>query len=201
MPWFVFGTIAVLSSVALPFQSPTTDSLRHGEGASLAPSDTTIGSWQYVERVDAMTDEVLRFAQTRNAEGFELRIFRVESGKVHGLFRVPNASADILSSERWPMYRVDQHEAVDLERSRSIAGLLDEPPVIHEPKWIQFLIWHGSDSYPDSGTLSRLMHGERLVVRYHLFTGGYKETVFSLAGAHDVIVRALELSPPDTLKR
>lgn len=156
-----------------------------------------IADWEYVERHDAMTDELLRRARTRNSAGFELRIFRVTSGAIHALFRVPDSSTEVLDATRYPMYRIDQHDATDLERFRLVAELLDEPPVFAEPKWVQFLLWHGSDPYPESGTLHNLIHGQRILFRYYLFTGGYKETAFSLDGSHEAVVRALELIPPD----
>ena len=160
------------------------------------PAPVVLANWEFVERRDAMTDELVREARTRNLAGFELRVFRMASGKVYALFRLPDASTDVLSATRYPMYRIDQHKPQDLENDRVLARVLNERPIFEEPKWVQFLVWHGSDPYPTSGTLFDLMHGQRIVFRYYLFTGGYKETEFSLDGAHDAVVRALGLIPP-----
>ena len=74
-----------------------------------------------------------------------------------------------------------------------------------EPKWVNFNV-HARVS-PEgeiltidradadmTGMLARLFTGQKLIVRYHLASGGSKDTIFQLGGDPDALLAALDLS-------
>lgn len=129
---------------------------------------------------------------TRNAQGFELSFYRISpAGAVWANFSLPPDSVDVLGSQSL-MYRIDQLKPVepDAGRNSRIPGLSDM--VKREPKWVNFLVWHGKDQ-PLTGTLRDFMEGKSVIFRYYLATGGSKETAFDLRGGKDAIAQAVEV--------
>ena len=55
-------------------------------------------------------------------------------------------------------------------------------------------IWHGKENEGIADNLVQLMEGERVVFRYYLSTGGYKDTSFTLKGASSVIAEAIGIN-------
>lgn len=145
--------------------------------------------WEVKTKTDSMTDEVRRSAVTRNAQGFELSFYRISpDGAVWANFSLPD-NFDVLGTQS-PMYRIDQLKPVDLNvgRNSKIAGLPEM--VRREPKWINFLVWHGKGQLL-TGTLRDFMDGKSVTFRYYLATGGSKETTFDLRGGKEAIAQAV----------
>jgi hypothetical protein len=149
-------------------------------------------TWTVETKTDSMTDQIRRSATVKNEQGFRLSIYRVESGAVWALFALPEAGSDVLGS-RLPMLRIDKKQPQNLDDSRQVEGLAGFSFAKSEPKWVNFLLWHGKGE-PNTGTLRDLMDGQVVVFRYWLFTGGYKETSFALATAKEAIATALGVS-------
>jgi hypothetical protein len=94
------------------------------------------------------------------------------------------------------MFRIDKNEPHDVmleKRLQEMGGGLQA--FAWEPKWVNFLVWHGIEAQGRSKVLNELMQGTSVVFRYYLFTGGYKETTFSLADAGPAIADALGIPP------
>ncbi|SDP82511.1 hypothetical protein SAMN04488595_1326 [Ralstonia sp. 25mfcol4.1] len=146
--------------------------------------------WEIKSKTDSMTDEVRQSAVTRNAQGFELSFYRITpGGQVWANFSLPTDNLEVLGT-RAPMYRIDQLKPVDLDANRTLAirGISDM--VSREPKWINFLVWHGKGQ-PLTGTLRDFMEGRKVTFRFYLATGGSKETTFDLGGAKEAIAQAI----------
>lgn len=155
---------------------------------ALAVSQVARAEWRVETRTDSMTDEVESTVATRNVTGHSLSFYRL--GKAIWMnFRLSDGSSDILGS-RAPMYRIDRNKPRDLEVDRQlqrvIAGTVDI--YAQEPKWINAVVWAG-EGIPGS-SIREILDGSELVVRYHLFTGGYKETAFSLNGLKEAMSTA-----------
>ena len=45
-----------------------------------------------------------------------------------------------------------------------------------KPKWVNFLIWHGKEDEGIANDFVQLMEGQKVVFRYYLSIGGYKDT-------------------------
>lgn len=152
--------------------------------------------WIVDERVDAMTDARKKSAMTFNDDGHGLAIYRLSDGSVWMNFVLDPKSLELLG-DRLPLFRIDKNKPVNIETMRGLQQLsrkLKQPKIYYkaEPRWVNFRIYHG-EGPPSSGTLHQLMTGEQVVFRYYLFTGGHKETQFSLSGAKRAIDATLAL--------
>lgn len=150
------------------------------------------GEWRIETRTDSMTDEVRTTVATRNEAGHSLSFYRLEKA-IWMTFRLSDASTDVLGDPA-PMYRVDKHQPVDTNITKQAQGRLGSviPTLfVQEPKWINYRIWHGEGLIGEG--LRRILAGQTMVVRYHLFTGGYKETSFSLVGLSAAMKTAFDI--------
>jgi len=159
-----------------------------------------VDQWTVEKRVDSMTDKEIRTAQVTNAEGFTFKIYRVEDGKVWATFRLPEGG-DVLGSEL-PMYRIDKHEAVQLRlvppgTPPEVLAILGKT-IDAQPRWVNFLLWHGEGKTAVAGTLREILDGTSMVFRYNLIGGGYRDTSLSLVGAKPVIAEALQIDSDPT---
>lgn len=148
--------------------------------------------WQLRISTDAMTDKEHRVAVTGNAQGHTLSLYRIDSGEVWMNFAISDRSMDLISGEKLLDYRIDKEEPVRLRDAQSLRHL-GVVMVEWEPKWVNFLIWHGKESEGRRG-ITQLLEGTTFTVRYYLATGGYKDTRFSLKGAGPVIADAIGIS-------
>lgn len=156
--------------------------------AIVAPG-VAFAAWHVEERTNAMTDARVSYAVVTNKDGHELKVTRWDDGRVWATFRLADRSLDVLG-ERSPMVRVDKLEPQDLDSFRTSSVPLLAAMIQSEPKWVSWVIFHGNGP-ANNGALRDLMNGHRVVIRYYLFTGGYKETDFTLAGAKVAIAKAV----------
>lgn len=152
-------------------------------------------SWEVEIKTDSMTDEEKKTAKVINEEGHSIAVYRLPNGTVWVNFSLSSRSLNQLSPQKPPVFRIDKNKPHDIANEKQTQEMrLGIEAFAWEPKWINFLIWHGKESEGRSHNLRQLMQGETIVFRYHLFTGGYKETSFSLEGAGPAIADALGIS-------
>ena len=164
-----------------------------------------IADWKYEERIDAMTDKTNRTAIVNNDKGYEFSVYR-PSGQtaVWGLFSLSDVMPGQIDWNNPPMYRVDKNDPVELETMKHLQELtarLGLPIQAYEwePGWVNFRMWdgeHAGDRDPTKSVnlITELMEGNKVIFRYYLSTGGYKETTFTLNGAATAIAKALGVS-------
>lgn len=145
--------------------------------------------WIVETKLDSMTDKLQKSATARNVAGFALSFYRRDAGEVWALFALPDGNFEVLGSQL-PMYRIDALPPVDIESSKRVDKLIGRRSFSAEPKWVNFSVWHGQGE-PLTGTLRNFMDGSRVVFRYYLLGGGYKETSFDLQGAKAAIAEAV----------
>jgi hypothetical protein len=93
------------------------------------------------------------------------------------------------------MYRIDKNSPNDLAREKRVQEMgVGIQAYAWEPKWVNFLIWHGKESEGRGETLNQLMQGKFIVFKYFLFTGGNKDATFTLEGAGPAIADVLGIS-------
>ena len=143
-----------------------------------------------------MTDLQRRVASTKSALGHSLSVYSLPDGTAWVNFALPATNTEVLSSWKWPIYRVDKYKARNLDDERRLAAMVPgmQKRVMMEPKWINFMIWDGDKSKGRSAALQELSNGSTLIVRYFLFTGGYSEATFDLSGADKAIADALAIT-------
>ena len=157
--------------------------------------------WRMLTEIDSMTDKIKRSATTVNADGHTLSVYRGPADATWVLFSLGKTSFDTLAPRRAPMFRVDGNEPHDLDSDRQLTERgLGLKLYAWEPRWINFSIWHGKEAEGRSVKLRELMTGQKVIFRYTLSTGGYKETTFSLAGASPTIAEALGISAVESLE-
>jgi hypothetical protein len=152
--------------------------------------------WGTEERIDAMTDEVKKTAIVKNELGHTFSVYRISpGGEVWGNFALSDGRFDQVDWEKPPIYRVDKEEPTNLERMKKMQEMgLGIHAYEWEPKWVNFLIWHGKADEGVANDLVQLMEGQKVVFRYYLSTGGYKDTTFTLKGAASAISHAIGIS-------
>jgi hypothetical protein len=152
--------------------------------------------WQVSREVDSMTDKKIVIANVKNDSGYTLSIYRDDkSGNVFANFKLPEGSLEQISPDKALIYRIDKHEALDLQYLKGLQAIIGGNSYEWQPKWVNFL-FATSDSKDRS--IIQLFQGSNLLVRYYLPSGGYEETSFSLAGARDAITEAVG---PDVIKK
>tara|TARA_Y100000031_G_scaffold144424_1_gene175857 strand:+ start:151 stop:702 length:552 start_codon:yes stop_codon:yes gene_type:complete len=154
--------------------------------------------WVINKEVDSMTDKKTTSAVLSNDEGYELKLYTLASGEFFCTFALPTNSLDVLSHSQAPMYRVDKNIQQDLnDLAKMHDKLIEHGAYLYsqEPKWCNFILSAVEKKNRDtiSGwVLEEFAKGEKIVFRYWLFTGGYKETSFSISGADKAILEVLK---------
>lgn len=160
---------------------------------------TADGQERWVRRVDvdAITDDSVRSVSTRSADGYEFAVYRIGRGAVWARFRIPDSVPRVLASDPAPVYRIDNRPPQDLATDVRLQRLVGKPMIALEPKWVNFVLWHGQGQEV-GGTLQWLAEGKRLLIRYYIFTGGSKDVSFSLEGFAQELGWLLQLAPAGT---
>ena len=155
-----------------------------------------IAAWEVKEKIDSMTDEVMKSAYVVNEQGHSFTIYRiVKDGSVWGNFALSEKIFDQVDFRKPPIYRVDKNEPIDLSSKKEMQDLgLGIQAYEWTPKWVNFKMWHGKYDEGISYSLKSIMIGKNIVFRYFLGTGGYKETSFSLEGAKESITSTLGIT-------
>lgn len=154
----------------------------------------SFGQWSVASSIDAMSDEKKLSAITKNEAGYRIQIYRIKNnGPVWMNFEIPSSSSDMFAPSMPIMYRIDKNKpyTVDLTNSLERVGLINSE---WNPKWINFLVWHGDEKSGSSPILSELMRGSKLALRYNIVTGGFRDVEFNLAGGEAAIKNALNVS-------
>jgi hypothetical protein len=155
-------------------------------------------AWRVVHRIDSMTDRDIAQAMVTNQEGVSLAVYRhATPAAVWVTFRLPDGNADVLDHDKLIMLRIDKTAPIDVSGLRNWQRDFQVIAVESEPKWVQFsAAMADTVSYADRvpRLVRRLQSGSQVVVRYYLFTGGYQETTFPLAGAKHAIAEAVGVS-------
>jgi hypothetical protein len=139
---------------------------------------------------DPVTSEIFKSATTTNADGVSIHIYRIKTGKVVGLYSLPESSLDRLpSSGRLLIMRPGEKSSDEIEIDPNRSKVL-------ESAWtdglqIRETLWHGHDPSPTRGTLRDILDSDRLYLRFYTDTGSKIDSVVDLAGARSQISAAL----------
>jgi hypothetical protein len=151
--------------------------------------------WKVDKHVDSMTDEERKMAIVKNEQGHSFSIYRLsKDGPVWGNFSLSQEMFDQVDWKKAPIFRIDQNKPNDLAGVKRLQDSFGVKAYEWEPKWVNFLIWHGKQDEGISDNIVNLMEGQKLVFRYYLSTGGYKDTEFSLNGAASAISEAIDIN-------
>jgi hypothetical protein len=165
--------------------------LLHGLLLALpASAGWTVKTW-----TDSMTDRVKREASVANDAGHRLSVYRGPDGAAWVTFSLASPPLDTIAPRPALIYRIDKYAPHDLESDRVLTeSKLGLRLYAWEPGFVNFVVWHGKEDQGRSRALNELMTGANLIVRFHLGTGGYRETSFPLDGASPAIAEALGIA-------
>ena len=158
------------------------------------------GQWSVVSTVDNMTDEKKISAISKNEAGYRMQVYRIKNnGPVWINLEIPSSTTDMFATKPL-MYRIDKNKphTVDLTNSLAKFGIVSSE---WNPKWVNFLVWHGNEKSGSSPILSELMQGNKLLFRYGMATGGFKDVEFDLVGAEEAIKNAINISGPASVEQ
>jgi hypothetical protein len=108
-------------------------------------------------------------------------------------FRIPPSDAAQLDGKKLIVYRVDDYlpetPQTQTEENRFLEPAVHRHIIDAQPKWVDWLVGLppplGSDL--QRRRLRQLSGGQRLIVRFYLFTGGSRDTEFTLVGAPEAL--------------
>lgn len=160
---------------------------------ALSTPHVLAAQWSVEVKIDAMTDDTVVTAYVTNEDGYKLSVYKVRDEEsrtdLWATFSLPDDNADVLSSEELPIFRVDKNEPRKLsglkyiqDQTRALVETAHNfTLIVVEPKWVNFLF--------TSPAQEQFVKGEAVVFRFWLFTGGYKDTTFTLLGVTEAIAR------------
>ena len=137
-------------------------------------------SWQVDTEAVPETPVAVPVARVDNESGHSLRIYEDAGNRVHALFTI-RGGFDTLDPAACPTIRVDRRrpERLTYEGERCLL----------EPKRAQFTL--GKVGEPVERTLRQFLNGSRIVFRYRLAGGAYRETGFTLHRSKHALYTAI----------
>lgn len=143
---------------------------------------TAAAEWNVVSQRDAETQRETLVAQTRNAEGHTLAIYRDAGGAIRSRFGL-NDSLNGLAEKSCPTYQIDNRDP------RNVS--INDAACISHRLWAEYVLGYIQEKRVVSLLLHELMNGNKIVYRFKLLSGGYDETEFSLAGSKRALLAVL----------
>ena len=165
----------------------------------------SLAGWEVVEEVDSMTDEMKKFVVVRNDDGHAFILYLgSEKLSIWANFSLSDKSLNQIDSERLIMVRIDKNKPLDVYETKKIGKTFLKALLMIEnyykedygskdfsknyewnPKWVNFVI--------EREDVERIIQGKKLLVRYYLPVGGYKETSFMIEGGEDAIRQVIDI--------
>ena len=159
----------------------------------------SLAGWEVVEEVDSMTDEMKKFVVIRNDDGHAFFLYLGSEKRIWAIFSMSDKSLNQIDSERLMMVRIDKNEPIDIQWRRETILMVKSLPGVESlkeivflafdyewnPKWVSFVIKRED--------VKRIIQGKKILVRYYLPAGGYKETSFMIEGGEDVIRQVIDI--------
>jgi hypothetical protein len=142
--------------------------------------------WIVTESKDVITDEVRRTAIVTNTDGFTFSVYTMGPKSIWANFSIPSSDSAILDGKKLIVYRVDDYPPKTLDTDRFAENEMHLHLLDAQPKWVNWAVGNrGSPGLQE--TLRQLQGGQRLIVRFYLFTGGSRDTEFTLRGAREAL--------------
>ncbi|MCG8016994.1 MAG: hypothetical protein JAY97_12325 [Candidatus Thiodiazotropha sp. 'RUGA'] len=131
-----------------------------------------------------------------NGQGDSFSLYRISNrGEVWARFKLHGDFTDTADWNTPPMLRIDNNKPISLSRQKDLQVMgVGVDAYKGQQGQIEFLIWHGKESEGLSEFLAQIMGGNKLIVRYYLSSGSYKESTFPLTDAETTISSALKIS-------
>jgi len=187
-------------------QSGGTENLKQGSPDLRNPKDHNI-EWLVSIETDPMTDEETRIVGITNAEGHTfglIQSFERKSLVINGIFSLSKESPDQLTQKKASIYRIDKYKAFNVNKLKKLQKILPKAMEVTFYRWTptsELFRVYSSDSkkleekLDDKNTLVQMLTGEKILFRYFLKSGGFKDTEFTLDGANKAILKVFSNMP------
>lgn len=106
----------------------------------------------------------------------------------------------MLTSDRLPVYRIDENDPTDLEELKKLEVSTEPTLYKIDGRAIQFIIWGDARRGFIPPVLRQMMLGEALHVTYYTLLGERLEAELTLRRANQAIAQFLQVSPLDPKK-
>lgn len=153
-------------------------------------SSPAFAEWTSVNKVDAFSDEKVRYAVYDDQDH---RVQISHQGTAVWMF-VTRKKIGTFEPNKLIELRVDKNKTLEFDppKMNKIFASLGQKAYQWEPATIGFLIWHGQED-KTCGYIGELISGENLSVRYQINTMERDYFSISLAGAKEALIDGLNL--------
>ena len=147
---------------------------------TLLIAQTASAQWRVGQDTPDGSSARIDVAMVENDSGHTLELYSDDTQTVRGTFTI-RGGFDTIDPGTCPTYRVDERQPDHLTFAGERCRIL--------PKEAHFTL--GGSGDPRNPQLRRIMNGSRLVFRYRLGNGIYRETEFTLRGSKYALTTAI----------
>lgn len=150
----------------------------------------------YVEVFDdPISGRPILEARILTRDGYRFQLMRMKDNSIWGQFSLPRSSQAMLTPDRLPIYRIDEHDAVDLEELKALE-VSSEPSLYKVAgRDVQFIVWGDAREGFIPPTLRQMMLGETIHVTYFTLLGERQSAALTLNRANQAIAQFLRVRP------
>lgn len=158
-------------------------------------------SWAAPARwfVEVLTDPVSQKpvleARILTRLGYRVHLLRMPDNSIWADFRLPRSVRKQLTSNRLPIYWVDDFDPIDLERLKELEVGFKPTLYRQAGKQVQFIVWGASAPGFIPPVLRQMMLGETLYVKYWTLMGEEALAEIPLNRANEAIAQFLKVQP------
>lgn len=151
---------------------------------ALVAHTSAYAAWEVTTSAESITDKAKKIAIVKNQAGHSFSIYQIPpENQVWGTFSLSDSAFDQIDSERPPMYWIDKKTPYNLSTSKILDEKYDLGLYQREPKWVNFIIWHGKVDEGVTGDIVDMVRGHEIFFKYYTVSGGDKYTSFTLKGS------------------
>lgn len=150
----------------------------------------------YVEVIeDPLSPRPILEARILTRDGYRFRLMRMKDNSIWGQFSLPRSSQAMLTPDHLPIYRVDEHDPVDLEELKALE--VGTEPTLYKVagRDVQFIIWGDAREGFIPPILRQMMLGETIHVTYFTLLGERQSAEITLNRANQAIAQFLRVRP------
>lgn len=153
--------------------------------------------WYVEVLTDPISNKPVLEARVLTQEGYGFKLMRHKDNSIWGEFHLPRSSQAMLTSDRLPVYRVDDNDPIDLEELKKLE--VGTEPTLYKivGRSIQFIIWGDARRGFIPPVLRQMMLGEAIHVTYYTLLGERLEAELTLRRGNQAIAQFLQVSPLD----
>lgn len=150
----------------------------------------------YVEVLeDPLSTRPILEARILTRDGYRFKLMRMKDNSIWGQFSLPRSSQAILTPDHLPVYRIDEHDPVNLEELKALE--VSTEPTLYKVagRDVQFIIWGDAREGFIPPMLRQMMLGENIHVTYFTILGERQEAEITLNRANQAIAQFLRVRP------